>query len=135
MSVALVIVLSMSDYVATLVVDEQQFVLMDYDRPVWFQKDAKSGIRILPTKDHLLADALAAFVLGSFDGFAEANRGIVDVDKIEQDVNLDDVRDVVYRMDTSAVELLLPEATQPEFHEHLKKFVTAIKVTIEDPAH
>lgn len=122
----------MSEHLAILVIDGQRFALVDYDCPVWLQIDAASGIRILPSKEHIVADGLAGFALGTFDGFAEANRGLVDVNSVEQEVELDDIRHVIYRMETANIELLLKQPLQSDLLDQVQRFVNPIRVTIED---
>ena len=128
----------MSDYVATLVLNEQRFLLIDYDRPVWIhEKFAASGkipagwIRVVPTVEHILADAIAGFEFGAFDGFAKGKEPLVVVYDVEEETSLAELRTMVYTMDTSALELLVPEHNLYEMQVHLDRFKHPIKVTIQ----
>ena len=123
-------VIAMSDLCATLIVDGQPIDLVDFSRPVWFFKDNPKGFRIVPTRDNVLADGVAAFVLGAFDGLGQSSKFPIDLSEVEQSVDLDDIRKVVYRLDTSDLELLVHTSTFGDFSEELGRFINPIKVTV-----
>ena len=120
----------MSDFVATLVIEDQNFDLVVWDRPVWFAQDNIEGFRIVPSIEFHLTDALAAFALGAFDDFQSPELQPIQVDELDGKLDLTSIRNQVHRMDTSNIELILqPGENGLEFVAELELFQNPIKLT------
>ena len=120
----------MSEFVATLVIDGQEYDLVAWDRPVWFAKNQIEGFRIIPDAELQVTDALAAFALGEFDEFQEPELWPIDVNGLESKLDLVAIRTKVRAMDTSGVELILQDGVSShEFVAELELFENPIKVT------
>ena len=57
----------MSDLLGILVVGGRALHLVDWDRPVWLDPEDPNGLRITPSPDYFVADALAVFILHGLD--------------------------------------------------------------------
>ena len=57
----------MSDLLGVLVTGGRALHLVDWDRPVWLNPDEPNGLRITPSPDYFVADALAVFVHHALD--------------------------------------------------------------------
>lgn len=53
----------MSELIGHLEIDGLQIALVDWDRPVWFRSDDPMGLRVIPSKDFFVTDAIVAFHL------------------------------------------------------------------------
>ena len=62
----------MSDFVGILVTGDTVLHLVDYDRPVWMKPGDVSGLRVVPSKLHIIADALLAFRYSALDNCSVA---------------------------------------------------------------
>ena len=57
----------MSDVLGILVTGGKALHLVDWDRPVWLNPDDPNGLRITPSPDYFVADALAVFMHHALD--------------------------------------------------------------------
>lgn len=57
----------MSDLLGILVVGGRALHLVDWDRPVWLDPEDPNGLRITPSPDYFVADAIAVFKLHALD--------------------------------------------------------------------
>jgi hypothetical protein len=119
----------MSDFIGILVTGDTAIHLVDYDRPVWIKPGDVSGLRVVPSKLHIIADALLAFRYSALDNCSLAcghsRTSLCDLaeDKVCQHVDL--ARERVYADHKDVLLFLISKkASESLIASNLRKFVS-----------
>ena len=119
----------MSDFIGILVTGDTVLHLVDYDRPVWMKPGDMSGLRVVPSKLHFIADALLAFRYSALNtcslscGHSQTSLCDLASDQVCQHVDL--ARERVYADHKETLLLLTSKgSSEPSLASNLLKFVS-----------
>lgn len=121
--------MTMSDFIGILVTGDTVLHLVDYDRPVWIKPGDVSGLRVLPSKLHIIADGLLVFRYSALDncslacGHSRTSLRDLAEDQVCQHIDL--ARDRVYADHKDVLLFLISEgANESSIASNLRKFVS-----------
>ena len=121
--------MSMSDFIGILVTGDTVLHLVDYDRPVWIKPSDVSGLRVVPSKSHIIADALLVFRYSALDNCSLAcghsRTSLCDLAEDQVCQHIDLARDRVYADHKDVILFLISKgASEPSIASNLRKFVS-----------
>ena len=114
----------MSNLLATLTIAGRDVVSVDHGCPTWFYADEMTGLNVVPTWEHKLADALAIFAgpnIGMDLIFDSSVERVVDLTSPHIQETADVWREKVYATDRVLAELVIHSSDVSAFQTELTK--------------